>query len=281
MSTDTATANGESILERFDGPFFREIAARKRKGRDAKILITAKDGQTGVGKSNLSDFLGYVLDTSAEGFGPEKVTIEPQQFIAMYQKLEPGSAAVMEEGEQFDARRANQHKNVDAAERWQMARVREIVSIINLPSPAEIDSRFERLADYWINVEIRGRATVYKKRIHPTKGKIYHEKLQTLEWPNMDGSSTFERMAAIKDSLLDDDDRDSNWVRESEVKERIEAAKRQERDKVRDEWLYAIYEELPKLVGRELTYDEVARLDVVEVGPERVGQIVRRVRNEE
>ena len=280
MSTEPA-ADPNTLLQRFDGPFFREIAARKRKGRDAKILITAKDGQTGVGKSNLSDFLGYVLDTSAEGFSPEKVTIQPQQFIAMYEKLEPGSAAVMEEGEQFDARRANAHENVDAAERWQMARVREIVSIINLPSPAEIDKRFERLADYWINVEIRGRAVVYKKRIHPTKGKIYHEKLQTLEWPNMDGSTTFERMGEIKDALLDDADRDSNWVRESEVKERIEAARKDERDKIRDQWVHALYDEVPKYTGESLTYDQVARLDVVEVGPERVGQIVRRVRNDE
>lgn len=279
MSTEQPTPNG--VLGRFDGPFFREIAARKRQGRDAKILITAKDGQTGVGKSNLSDFLGYVLDTSESGFSPEKVTIEPGKFLSMYNQLEPGSAAVMEEGEQFDSRRAMSSKNVDAAEKWQMARVREIVSIINLPSPAEIDSRFERLADYWINVEIRGRAKVYKKRIHPTKGKVYHETLQTLSWPNMDGSATFRRMGDIKDSLLDDDTRDANWVRESEVKERVEKAEKQTREQLRDEWVAALYDELPKITGAGLTYDQIALLSVVDIGPERVGQIARRVRNGE
>ena len=282
MSTDDApVGDAESILQQFDGPFFREIAARKRQGRDAKILITAKDGQTGVGKSNLSDFLGYVLDTSPQGFGPEKVTIEPEMFLSMYTQLEPGSAAIMEEGEQFDSRRAMSSKNVDAAEKWQMARVREIVSIINLPSPAEIDSRFERLADYWINVEIRGRAKVYKKRIHPTKGKVYHETLQTLSWPNMDASATFKRMGEIKDSLLDDDTRDANWVRESDVQDRIAQAEKEAKDSLRDEFLLALYDELPIVAGTELTYDQVARLSVVDVGPERVGQIVRRVRNEE
>ena len=272
---------GDSILEQFDGPFFQEVAKRKQQGRDAKIIITAKDGQTGVGKSNLSDFLGYVLDTSPNGFGPEKVTIQPEMFLSMYNRLEEGSAAVMEEGEQFDSRRSMSAKNVDAAEKWQMARVREIVSIINLPSPAEIDSRFERLADYWINVEIRGRAKVYKKRIHPTKGKVYHETLQTLEWPNMDGSETFKRMGSIKDNLLDDDSRDSNWVRESEVKERIEAAEKDARDRLRDQWLATIYAEWPRIAGESVTYDQIARLSVCDVGPERVGQIVRRVRNEE
>ena len=282
MSTDKPQPQSpETILQQFDGPFFREIAKRKQQGRDAKIIITAKDGQTGVGKSNLSDFLGYVLDTSPSGFGPEKVTIEPEMFLSMYNRLESGSAAIMEEGEQFDSRRAMSAKNVDAAEKWQMARIREIVSIINLPSPAEIDSRFERLADYWINVEIRGRAKVYKKRIHPTKGKVYHETLQTLQWPNMDGSTTFKRMGTIKDSLLDDDSRDSNWVRESEVQERIDAAQKEAKDRVRNEWLAALYEELPLVVGKSATYDEIARLSVCDVGPERVGQIVRRVRNEE
>ena len=281
MSTDDApVGDAESILQQFDGPFFREIAARKRQGRDAKILITAKDGKTGVGKSNLSDFLGYVLDTSPQGFGPEKVTIEPEMFLSMYTQLEPGSAAIMEEGEQFDSRRAMSSKNVDAAEKWQMARVREIVSIINLPSPAEIDSRFERLADYWINVEIRGRAKVYKKRIHPTKGKVYHETLQTLSWPNMDASATFKRMGEIKDSLLDDDTRDANWVRESDVQDRIEAAQKQAKDSLRDEFLFSLYDELPRIVHESLTYDDIARLSVVDVGPERVGQIVRRVKNE-
>ena len=282
MSTESPpNPGGNAILEQFDGPFFREIAKRKREGRDAKILITAKDGQTGVGKSNLSDFLGYVLDTSPQGFRPEKVTIEPEMFLSMYNQLEPGSAAIMEEGEQFDSRRAMSSKNVDAAEKWQMARVREIVSIINLPSPAEIDSRFERLADYWINVEIRGRAKVYKKRIHPTKGKVYHETLQTLSWPNMDASATFKRMGEIKDSLLDDDTRDANWVRESEVQDRIAQAEKEAKDSLRDEFLLALYDELPIVAGTELTYDQVARLSVVDVGPERVGQIVRRVRNEE
>ena len=282
MSTDKPKPQSpETILQQFDGPFFREIAKRKQQGRDAKIIITAKDGQTGVGKSNLSDFLGYVLDTSASGFGPEKVTIEPEMFLSMYNRLESGSAAIMEEGEQFDSRRSMSAKNVDAAEKWQMARIREIVSIINLPSPAEIDSRFERLADYWINVEIRGRAKVYKKRIHPTKGKVYHETLQTLQWPNMDGSTTFKRMGTIKDSLLDDDSRDSNWVRESEVQERIDAAQKEAKDRARNEWLAALYEELPLVVGKSATYDEIARLSVCDVGPERVGQIVRRVRNEE
>ncbi len=60
----------------FSGPFFQEIGRRKLEGRDAKILVTADDAQTGVGKSNLCDFLGYVLDTTEDGFSPDKIAID-------------------------------------------------------------------------------------------------------------------------------------------------------------------------------------------------------------
>lgn len=273
--TDDSGGDGQSggghtpddILEVFDGPFFQEIANRKRKGRDAKILLTAKDGQTGIGKSNLSDFLGYVLDTSKNGFNEDKVTIDPHEFLDMYSILPRGSATIMEEGEQFDARRASSHKNVDASEKWQMARVREIVAIVNLPSPEEIDSRFERLADYWINVERRGRARIYKKRIHPIKRKVYYETLQTLEWPNMDKSPTFQKMRKLKDDRLDAGDHDSNWVRMSEVQDKIERAVKDAKQEERDKWLTAIYEET------ELTGADVANLSVCDVKASRISQI--------
>jgi hypothetical protein len=262
-------ADAEALFGAFSGPWFREIAKRKAEGRDAKCLVTAKDGQTGVGKTNFCDFGGYVTDTSPHGFGPAKTTIDPFEFLDFYSHLPAGSAAVMEEGEQFDARRSNSNKNVDAAEKWQMARVREIVAFINLPSPSEIDSRFERLADYWINVERRGQARVYKKRIHPTKRKLYYETLQTVEWPNMDGSASFEHMDGIKDDRLDDGG-ESSWVRESEVRERVEKARKEAIEEERDRWITSVYNRT------ELTGSDVARLPACDVGRSRVAQIAKR-----
>jgi hypothetical protein len=261
-------ADAEDLFGAFSGEFFRELATRKREGRDAKCLVTAKDGQTGVGKTNACDFLAYVADTTAAGFAEAKTTIDPFEFLDFYNHLPPGSATIMEEGEQFDARRSNSNKNVDAAEKWQMARVREIVAFVNLPSPAEIDSRFERLADYWINIERRGFARVYKKRIHPTKRQLYYETLQTFEWPNMDDSATFQHMDALKDDRLDDGG-EASWVRESEVQERIERAEKDTARRVRDQWLTALYNE------SELTGKQIARLSACDVSFGRVGQIAR------
>jgi hypothetical protein len=268
-STPDESQSRYAFLDHFDGPFYQEVADRKDKGRDAKILVTAKDGQTGVGKTNLCDFLGYVLDTSDSGFDERKVTIDPHEFLQFYRKLDPGSATIMEEGEQFDARRAQTNENVDATQKWQMARVREIVALVNLPSPQEIDTRFERLADYWINVQRRGRAKVYKKRIHPIKKSIYYETLQSIEWPNMDESPTFRAMDTLKNDLLDDGDHDANWVREDEVQSRVETAEREARKEVRNEWITAAYEET------ELTQEQVASLSACDVGQHQVSRIAR------
>jgi hypothetical protein len=265
-------AAAEELFGAFNGPFFRELAQRKKEGRDAKCITTAKDGQTGIGKTNCCDFLGYVSDTSRHGFGEGKTTIDPFEFLDFYNHLPAGSAAIMEEGEQFDARRSNSNKNVDAAEKWQMARVREIVAFINLPSPEEIDSRFERLADYWINVERRGFARVYKKRIHPTKRVLYYETLQTFEWPNMDRSTSFRHMDRLKDDRLDDGDHDTNWIRESDVQDRIRKAEKQAREAERNNWIASVYRDT------DMTGKEVARLEACNVSRGRVSQIASEVR---
>jgi len=266
--TDDGAVDGEDVPEGIKGPFFREVGKRKQQGRDAKCLVTADHGQTGVGKSNLCDFLAYVTDTTPAGFGKDKTTIDPQEFIQMYQRLEPGSAAIMEEGEQFDSRRSNAHENVDASQTWQKGRVREIIAFVNLPSPSTIDKRFEELADFWINVERRGKARIYKKKIHRTKQTLYYKTMQTLEWPNMDGSATFEHMDRLKNDHLDDDTRDDNWVRESKVEERIEKAVREAKDEYRLEWIQSL-----KRFG--LSGNDISSLNVVDVKGARVNQIAR------
>jgi hypothetical protein len=266
---DRAGPNPSQLPDGFDGPFFREIGERKDADRDAKIIITAKDAQTGVGKSNLSDFLAWVCDTSTTAFSDEKITADPPEFLELYRQLPKGSSSVLEEGGQLDARRSNSHENVDVSHAWQMQRVREIVSIINLPSPQDIDSRLERLADYWINVERRGFARIYRKKIHPTKRSTYYKTVQTLEWPNMDKSTTFRAMDRAKRTVIDDEDRDDNWIRESEVQKRIDRAVKQAERQQRDAFLTQLYNQTA-LKGKE-----IAQLPVVDVSPSRVGQIAR------
>lgn len=250
------------------GPFFQEIGQRKGQGRDAKVLVTAAHGQTGVGKSNLCDFLGYVCDTTDQGYHEEKITIEPERFMELYGILKPESSLVMEEAEQFDSRRGMTSENVEGSQTWQQARVREIIAFLNLPDPSMIDARFEKLADYWINVERRGSARIYKKKIHATKKTVYYETLQTLEWPNMDGSATFRAMDKLKDGLLEGETSKDGLIRESEAAEQVERAVADAKQECRNEWIRAL-----KDIG--MTGKEIAALPTIDVNGSRVNQIAR------
>jgi hypothetical protein len=253
----------------FSGPFFQEIGKRKIDGRDAKCLVTADHAQTGVGKSNLCDCLGYVCDTTERGFSKQKVTIDPPEFFEHYGVVPRGSSLVLEEGEQLDPRRAMSNENVDASHTWQKERVREIIAFINLPSPKFIDNRMEELADFWINVECRGRARIYKKKIHRIKQSVYYETMQVLKWPNMDGSTTFREMDRLKQDHIDDDSDGKGWVPRSEMEEKIEAAVKQEREEVRNKLLASFY------ADTELSSGDVADCSAVELSSSRIRQIAK------
>lgn len=255
------------VADGINGPFYQKIGKRKLDDRDAKILVTADHAQTGVGKSNLCDFLGYVFDTTDEGFVPRKVCIEPEEFFEAYTVEKPGSAMVLEEAEQLDSRRAMSNTNVESSQTWQKERVREIIALLNLPSPKFIDKRMEELADFWINVEIRGRARVYEKKIHRIKQSVYYETVQVIKWPNMDGSDTFRRMDELKWKHIDDKSDGSGWVPRSDMHEEIEKAEKQTRQDVRDKFLTAMYNET------ELTGEDIARLSAVDITAGRVRQI--------
>lgn len=249
------------------GPFFQAIGKRKLDNRDAKILVTAKDAQTGVGKSNLCDFLAYVCDTSEDGFRPHKVTIDPPEFFTSYGRVKPGSSLVLEEGEQLDPRRAMSNENVDASHTWQMERVREIIAFINLPSPKFIDNRMEELADFWINILRRGYARIYEKKIHDTEGYVYYKTMQALEWPNMDGSKTFREMDKLKQKRIDNEMGSGEWMSPADHQDIVEQTEKEARREVRDRLLSSIYRE------SELTAADLARCSGVEISAGRIRQI--------
>jgi len=252
----------------FTGPFFKEVGKRKRNGRDAVILITADDADRGVGKTACAVTIAKLLDTTADGFDAEsKATLSVPRFLDLYDILDEGSALILDEGEQLDSRRAMSQENVDASHKIQTRRVNEVIVIITLPSPDMIDKRVEQLADYWVNVECRGKARIYKKKIHRIKRKVYYKGLQTFQWPNLDGDPDYEALARMKDKYIDDDSDSSEWVRESEVQERLENAKQKVRKEQRDEYIKA-------LGGIEdLRYKDFA--PAFDLSPQRIGQIVR------
>lgn len=261
--------NTETEFEEFPftGPFFQEVAKRKRQERDAKIIITAEHGQTGVGKTSLAVYLAKVLDTSTDGFTAEKATLNVGEFLTMWDELEPGSAAILDEAEQLDSRRSMTNENVDASHRMQTRRVNEIITIMTLPSPKEIDSRIQRLADYWINCEKRGTARIYKKKIHRIKQKVYYKTMQTVQWPNMDKDQDYRDLAAKKDTFIDAED-SADYIRRSKHEELLEKREKQVRREARDKWIQGASE-----FG--ISGADIARFPNVELTPNRIRQIAR------
>ena len=228
----------------FQGPFWTALAKRRKQNRDAKIIVTADHGATGVGKTALAVYLAKALDQSAAGFdAAEKSTVNVHRFLGLYDEVEPQSAIILDEAEQIDARRSMKNENIDAAEKWQTRRVNEIAGILTLPSPDALDSRMESLADYWINVEVRGRARIYEKRIHRTKRSLYYKTMQTQGWPNLDHDPDYQILAKKKEEMINDEEAGNNWVRKSEVDERIKKVRKNTRREVRDEIIHQLVTE--------------------------------------
>jgi hypothetical protein len=256
------------------GPFFRRLAKRKQSERDAVITVTARDADRGVGKSALATTLGLTLDTSESGFSAaQKATLSVQEFLTLYDNVEPGSALILDEAEQLDSRRSNSHENVDTTYKMQTRRVNEVIAILTLPSRQTMDKRVELLTDFWIDVERRGRAIVYKKHIHPIKKQTYFRRLQSLSWPNLDGHPDYERLAGMKDVHINDPESEDNWIRLDEHEARLERAEKTARRETRDELLRGIHDALSTRFGDALRYKDIAA--GVDLSPQRVGQIIR------
>jgi hypothetical protein len=252
------------------GPFFRRVADRKRKGMDVKITISARDGETGVGKTSLAVFLGKYLNTSRKPYrAEENATYNVGEFNALYDQLPRGSTANLEEAEQLDARRSNSHENVETARTWETRRVDEITSIMTLPSVAELDSRMERLHNFWINVTARGQCKIYAAHINDWSHEVYYEGLQQFRWPNMDHDEDYQRLVEMKEEWNDGDDT-SDWVREHEVREEYEKELEQKQQEMRDRIVTSVYE------NTDLSQGEVGQSlpEDMRIKQQRVGQIV-------
>jgi len=180
------------------------VAERKKQNRDAKITVTA-NAETGVGKSSLATFLAYALDTSPSGFDVErKATLDTEEYRKAYDELDRGSALILDEAEQLDARRAMSNENVDTSFTWQTQRVSEITTILTLPTWGDLEKRMREMTDIRIEILSRGLGLVHlRQRDRYEQHGTFWQPVHTIKWPNMDGCRGYERLADMKDEFLD------------------------------------------------------------------------------
>jgi hypothetical protein len=157
---------------------------RLEKNRDLKVIITSRNSTTGTGKTTLAVWLALNWDNNWTA--EEKGTLSVSEYLNAYPELEPGSVLIMDEAEQLDARRSMSQDNVDFAEKWMMMRVRNVTSILTLPTASALDKRLKELADIRINVTRRGRARVYKITIDDHNTSDVREwRWHDLNWPDI------------------------------------------------------------------------------------------------
>jgi hypothetical protein len=270
VSSRTNTAQRKERV--YTGPFFNQIRKRKKQGRDAKIFFTGLDGGTGIGKTHAATAMGYLLDTSTPvevagldlRFRPEKCTVYGPEWMRLYDQCQPGSFILGDEWtSEGDARRANSHKNVQMSYQWAMRRYREIMSGIILPSKADLDRRLQRLADYWVLIEERGKAIIHEIRIGKYDDELWFEPLQEWSWPNMDGDPVIQWLDEAKEKRSEEDS-GKQFFKRQEMEELVDQAQMEGEKEARLEFVQ-------RCLDRGLTQTETG--DLLGVGQPRVSQL--------
>ena len=174
---------------------------RLEKNRDLKVIITSRNSTTGTGKTTLALWLALNWDTNWTA--DEKATLSVREYLDTYRELDPGSVLLMDEAEQLDARRSMSQQNVDFAEKWMMMRVRNVTSILTLPTASALDKRLKELADVRINVHRRGRARVYKITVddHNTS-EVREWGWHDVEWPDLADHPEMKALDAQKEAKI-------------------------------------------------------------------------------
>lgn len=217
-------------------PLHQLFLKRMENDRDLKIIITAKDAQTGVGKSTLNFGLAASWNPiyADEEWTAEKyATYDVGEYLGKYTTVPNGSVLAMEEAEQLDSRRGMSSENVDFSHYWMAMRVRQIVSILTLPTTAALDKRLWMLADVWIDVTRRGLATVHRIGVNSYTGEMYRKKIHQIEWPDLSTHPEMKALDQMKEDkiergLSDIQDEEEEPVDPDEVKreEKVEIAQR-------------------------------------------------------
>lgn len=138
------------------------INERLDNNRDAKVIITARNSETGTGKTTLAVLLAKYWDRN--GWTSDKGYLNVKKYLAYYNKYaHSGDVLLLDDAQAgTDNRRSMKSENVALSRLWTLNRVKNVVSILALPTQSMLDKRLMELADVWIQVRRRGLAVPYR-----------------------------------------------------------------------------------------------------------------------
>lgn len=196
----------------------REFIQRFGQGRDMRVIVSADNASTGVGKTTLAVFLAKLWDVW--GWSPEKATLDPREFSVFYDQVRPGSVMLLDEAEQaLDRRRSMSEEVLNVSHDFATKRYRQIFGILTLPSKDLIDARIaDKLCDYWVLVEEPGKASVFEFDENQFTNQVYYKKRETLEWPPLDDDPDFQAVEQKKIDRMTGKTQ-SRYVHRDEVEE--------------------------------------------------------------
>lgn len=145
------------------------VSDRLDADRDAKIIITSRNSETGTGKSTLALLLSMYWDEN--GMTEDKIFQDISTYLAYYSSKARGGDVLLFDDAQAgaDSRRSTSKENVLISKYWTILRSRNIVSILTLPTQTMLDKRLLELADIWLNVRTRGEAVPYRIYVDDVK----------------------------------------------------------------------------------------------------------------
>lgn len=187
-------------------PLHQLIAERYHQGRDVKCIITSKDSATGTGKTTLAFWLAdqwQQMLNGEEWSAETHATLDIYEYLDLYRELPKGSVLLLDEAEELDSRRSMASKNVDFSHYWMKMRVRQVMTILTLPSTTALDSRLEELADVWIEVQRRGKALVHDIRVNSYNKTVQTWQVHNIEWPNVAEHPEMQRLDEMKNEDID------------------------------------------------------------------------------
>lgn len=193
---------------------------RMANGRDLKIIITAEDSETGVGKTTAAGWLAMNwtwMFSQTQWNVEDHATLSPDQYFYMTRKLPKGTVIVVDDAEELDARRSMQNMNVKFSWWWMLMRLKQIFTILTLPSPASIDSRLEELADVWINVTRRGQGICHDIGVQSYGTRdVTTEKVHKIDFPDVSNHDQMQALQKMKREKMDKWEREMHGEMEEE-----------------------------------------------------------------
>lgn len=198
---------GRDVHKKMRGSsFFNFVTRRLDRGQDCKILIYARDADTGCGKTTAAIDVCRLFDPEWNAF--HRGTLDFSDYIRMYSKAPLRSAILLDEVESTaDSRRFMNKENIGLSHIWARLRIRQVVTVCTLPSVTMLDKRLKEMA-HVILIALNdpiGRAHPYYVRVNDINQKVAmirfrnrHGQRESYTWPKMDTDPDFLHMKELK-----------------------------------------------------------------------------------